>query len=457
MKRIYILGLCLGFFMVILDVTIVNVAQVAIAESLKANLSIIQWIIDGYTLVFAGLLLTAGHLSDKFSPLILFRWGTFIFIVASLACGISGLPIYLICFRMIQGGAAALVVPTSIVLLNAVSSDDIARSKWMGVWGAIGGVAAALGPVMGAWLTAYFSWRAVFWVNVPIGLLSLGLMSVCKVPLTSSTASRRVEMIAPLLSFAVLASLAWSLISAGPLGWLSLPVVIRLVLAVLCGFLFWLNQRKSRFPMLPMALFTSLPFSMTLVIGFIMNFAFYGELFVLPWYFQKHCGFSVLFSGYALAPLMLSVALSSYLSGKLIGRMGAKIPVVLGLLLGGIGFFSILTVVLKTLSYKVLILPLVLTGFGIAFSMPAATVLMLKAATPQHSGMASGAFNTSRQIGSLVGVALFGTIVTRAPHFIAGMEITLILAGAIYFLGALILSFMAEPRSNKLGSDGIVQ
>lgn len=434
-KHMPLIALCLGFFMVIIDVTIVNVALPSIAKNLGGGVSWLQWIVDGYTLTFACLLLSAGNLGDQVGAKIAFLWGLALFVATSLGCGLAPSFWLLTFFRLLQGIAAALLVPTSLALINASYENKQDRAKAIGIWGGIGGIAAAAGPILGAILTFWFSWRAVFFVNIPIGLIAF-FLTLKYVTNPISHGKHTYDFSGQILGIISIALLACSLIEAGRLGWFSVPVISGFGIFLLTFVAFLIIEYRTVAPMFPLNLFHSKKFSTAIAVGMILNIGVYGELFVLSLYFQQIRGYTVLITGFAFLPLLGVIAITSYWSGRVASITGPRIPMIIGLAIGAIGFLTMLIVSNHT-PYSMLILPLAAIGFGIAFTMPAATIVAINAAPENRAGIASGALNASRQVGSLIGVAIFGTIINTTAHFILGMHISLVIAGIAFFLGYL--------------------
>ncbi|HVV69250.1 MAG TPA: MFS transporter [Gammaproteobacteria bacterium] len=434
-----LLALCLGFFMVIIDVTIVNVSLPIMQSSLGGNVSWLQWVVDGYTLTFACLLLSAGSLADRLGAKKAFQCGLLLFVLTSIGCALANAFWSLTAFRLLQGIAGAFLVPTSLALINGLYPDKKARAKAIGIWGSMGGIAAASGPILGGILTASFGWRAVFWVNVPIGLLAILLTAkyIVHPPHNPSPIQTKFDFKGQITGIISIAALSFSLIETGNLGWSSSIVLIGFLIFFITFNAFLWIEYHTKFPMLPLGLFKSTEFSIAIVIGMIINFGLYGELFTLPLYFHQMKTYSVLQIGLAILPLTGIVTVASYVSGKVISTEGSKLPMLIGLIIGALGFAALL-ITDKNTAYYWLILPLAAIGFGTAFTMPAATITAIQVAPENRAGIASGTFNASRQLGSLLGVALFGTIIASSTHFMTGMHITLIIGSALYFMGSLL-------------------
>ncbi len=435
-KRMPLVALCLGFFMVIIDVTIVNVALPSMAKSLSGNVSWLQWVVDGYTLTFACLLLSAGNLGDRMGAKMAFQCGLILFVLTSLGCGLANSFWSLTVFRLIQGIAGALLVPTSLALINASYDNNQERAHAIGIWASVGGIAAAAGPILGGILTSWFSWRAVFFVNIPIGIIG-ALLTAKYVANPISRQAGNFDFPGQILGIICIGALAFSLIEAGRLGWLAPLVIAGFIIFLLTFILFLLIEQRTTSPMFPLNLFHSKTFSVAIAVGMMMTLAFYGELFVLTLYFQQIRAYSPLITGFAFLPLVGVVAISSYFGGKVTSTAGPKWPMTIGLAIGSIGFL-IMLIATAHIPYVMLILPLAAMGFGISFTVPAATVAAVHSAPSNRAGIASGAFNASRQVGSLLGVALLGTMINSASSFMVGMHRSLILGGILLLISCLI-------------------
>jgi DHA2 family methylenomycin A resistance protein-like MFS transporter len=439
MRLLPLFALCLGFFMVIMDITVVNVVVPTIRQALNADISWLQWIVDAYALSFAGLLMTSGHLGDQLGAKRLYQLGLVVFIIASVFCGVAQTAWFLVIFRLAQGVGAALMMPTSLALIHTIYTSHQQQARAIGIWAGIGGIAAAAGPILGAFATAVMSWRAAFLINVPFGLVALLLTwrYVCPAD-KSPRQGLHFDRWGPVSAIITISALAFVLIEIGRLGVASPWVISAFIITAGGAITFIISQLNVRNPMLPLSCFKHPHFTIAATIGVIINIGFYGELFILPLYFHNLRHYSILTIGFALFPLMATTGISSYLAGKWIGKVGPRWPMRIGLVIGACGFFSLLIAQHNGPDYMILIIPFILIGSGIAITMPSCTIAIMKSVTAQRTGLASGVFNTCRQIGSLIGVGLFGTIIALSSDFIAGMHITLYIAGGLYLLGALI-------------------
>jgi len=434
-NKMPLVALCLGFFMVIMDVNIVNVALPSMAKDLGGNISWLQWVVDGYTLTFACLLLSAGNLGDRFGAKTAYLSGLLLFVLTSIACGMATHFLALTLFRLLQGIAAALLVPTSLALINSSYENKSDRARAIGVWGGIGGFAAAAGPAIGAFLTAWFGWRSVFFVNIPIGMIGV-LLTINHVKNSKSGHTGNFDFLGQFTGMISIALLAFSLIEAGRLGWLSTTVMGGLGLFLLTIIIFILIEHRNASPMFPLIFFKSNTFSTSIAIGMIINVGVYGIFFLLPLYFQHIRAYSVFMTGLAITPLSALAGICSYFSGRLVSIIGSKIMIVIGLSIGSLGFFMLFMASEHTL-YILLLVPLALIGIGGSLTMPAATIATINSVPEGRAGIAAGAFNTSRQIGSLIGVAIFGTLINQSIHFMDGMHSSLMIAGVLFIVGCI--------------------
>ncbi|MFC7309213.1 MFS transporter [Streptomyces monticola] len=442
--KLPLIALCMGFFMVMLDATIVTVALPPIAQDFHAggDLAGVQWVADGYTVIFAGLLLSAGSIGDRLGSKTAFQIGLALFVVSSAGCGLAPSLWFLIVMRLLQGLAAALVVPTSLALIHASYPDKRERARAIGVWGGIGGIAAASGPVLGGLLVAGFGWRSVFYVNLPFGLLGL-VMTVRYVMGPRRPRSSGLDLPAQILGVLALGSIAYALIEGGHLGWTAPPALAAFALFAVCATAFLLVERRTADPMLPLGLFRDRTFSGATLVGLFLNIGFYGQLFVVTFYFQQYRHYAVLWAGLAILPQTAMAAVASTLGGRMTARTGPRRPMVLGLAVGAVGFVALLVAGRET-PYAALILPLAAIGFGTAFTMPAAVAAVVESAPAEHAGIASGVLNASRQVGSALGVALLGALVAGAADFRTGMRTGTLISAACFAAGVAVTLWGVE-------------
>lgn len=423
----------LGFFIVMLDTTIVNVALPDMARDLDTGTTTLQWVVDAYTLVFAALLLSAGAACDRLGARRVYLFGLIAFGAFSIACALAPTGDFLVIARAIQGIGAAAIVPGSLALLAVVYPDPAARARAIGLWGGAGGVAAACGPVLGGALVAAIGWRAVFWVNVPV-IVATCWLTLRVTQSSSHDPSRRLDPAGQSLSIAGLVALAYATISAGEHGWSALQGGL-LALGLVLFVAFVLVERRQSQPMLPMVLFHQPRFSIASVVGFCLNVSFFGQLFALSLFFQNYLEYSPLVAGLALAPQACSAVIASPLGGRTAARIDPFPTMLIGLLVGASGFGS-LVLVNSTTPYPIIAALTFVGGFGMAFAMPAATSAAVSAAPPAHTGVAGGVVNAARQTGSVFGVAVLGAFVADDRSFIDGFHLAVAVAAAVFLAAA---------------------
>ncbi|MEU9128444.1 MFS transporter [Kitasatospora sp. NPDC048540] len=331
-----LLAICAGYFMVILDVTIVNVAVPAVGRELSASLTGIQWITDGYTLVFAGLLLTGGALGDRVGNRRVFCTGVAVFTAASAGCGLAPTTSVLVAARLLEGLGAALIVPGSLALLQQAYPSPAERSRAFGLWGSVAGVAASAGPLLGGLLVTTLGWRWVFFINLPVGLACLALVRRAVAP-SPRHPDRRLDTPAQAAVVAAVALLVAVLNEAGRLGWSDPLVLIGAALCLAAAGCFVLREHLAATPVLPLPLLRSRALSGGTVIGLLFNFAYYGMLFTASLYFQHQRGYSALRTGLALFPAVAVTMFASALSGRLAHRTGDRPLVITGMAVAAAG------------------------------------------------------------------------------------------------------------------------
>lgn len=420
---------CIGYGMVILDTTVVNIALPAISRDLGASTSALEWVVDGYSVVFAVCLLSAGALGDRRGAKQVFLCGLALFSASSLACGLAPSTLVLIVARLVQGLGAAIAVPSSLALLQVAYPHQAERARAVGMWGAMAGVAAAAGPALGGIAVDALGWRSVFFINVPLGVVGI-VLGRRHLPLTKRH-THGLDLVGQVTVGVSAAALAIGLIDAGATGWSSTTVLACLATFLAGTALFVVVERRARRPMLPLALFSSSTFSAATVVGFLCNLGFFGELFVMSLYLQQERGLSALAAGFVLAPQMAATMLGSVLSGRVMAHRGPRRPMLVGLGVGSAGLLSLALAGLRT-PYWLLLPSVTLAGFGIAFTMMPATAAVIETAGEGRGGVASGSLNAARQLGGMVGVALLGSFVAGRTPFIGGFRIDMILAAGAF-------------------------
>ncbi len=401
--------LSLGFFMTLLDLTIVNIAIPSMIGALHASLDEVLWVVNSYVLVLAVLLITAGRLGDLRGQRNLFAIGVAVFTVASLACGLAPNPTLLIMFRAVQGLGAALLMPQTMAIIIATFPAE-RRGTALGIWGAVAGLATVAGPTLGGFLVTFASWRWIFFVNVPIGVAVL-VMTWAYLPDTRIQRRHRIDLVGVLIATASLFCLTFGLIEGQRFSWgPGIWALFASAAVLLAVFLAQQRRRQESEPLVPFGLFRDRNFSILNLVGSLVSVGIIGFFLPVTIYLQSVLGYSALKAGLILAPMSLIGAVLAPISGKMSDRVGGKF-----ILMGGLTLFAAgaawMTVLLAVGRSWPAFLPAVLllgVGFGGIFA-PMATEAM-RSVPPQLAGAASGVNNTIRQIGSVVGSAAVGAL-----------------------------------------------
>ncbi|HMD46936.1 MAG TPA: MFS transporter [Acidimicrobiales bacterium] len=409
---------CVGWFMVLLDVSIVNTALPTIQRDLHADLSSLQWVVDAYTLAFAALLLSWGTLADRQGRKRFFQGGMALFTLGSLLCGLAPSMHWLYAARALQGIGGAALAPTSLALLAGAFPDARQRVRAIALWAAVSGIALGVGPTIGGLLVVGPGWRWVFFVNVPVGVACL-VFGVRVLRESKDPAARRIDLPGQLLSIGWLSALTYGFIEAGTEPWASPHVAVPMAVAavLLAGFV--VVEALSPEPMLPLGLFGVRLFSATAATTFLAGFVLISVPFLMAQYFQGVQGYSAVQAGVRVLAFTLMFTLFAPVAGRLAGTFGYRVPVAIGAAVAGGGLFM-LSGLEPTTAYPDVAwrLALVGAGFGLMLSPLSATALL--SMPPERSGLASSAANTTRQVGTVIGIALLGALVqTRATSYAA--------------------------------------
>ncbi|MBC3840158.1 MFS transporter [Streptacidiphilus sp. 4-A2] len=429
--------------MVSVDTTAVNVALPALRHTLGSQMVGIQWVVDSYTLIFAATLLSAGAAGDRLGPRRVFQWGLLLFSVASAACGVSPSVWTLTLARGIQGIGAAMLVATSLPLLQAMYPTGPERARAFGIWGGVGGVAVAVGPVIGGVLVSLLGWRAVFDINVPLGIL--GFVVAARTIVAVPGRPRQLDLAAQAVSLVALGGITYASIEAGSAGWTTPQVLWVFVVAVLAAVAFVVLERRADSPMLDLGFFRDRAFSVAALSGLLNNFGFYGQLFVIGLFFQGDAGYSAVRTGFALLPQAAAAAAAAFLCGRVNARTGPRLPMLGGLGSGAVGA-CLLGLCTPHTSYLLMLLPLIAVGFAVGFTAPAAMTVVMGRVAPERGGIASGVINAARQVGSVLGVAILGALYGNisGSHALAVLQVA---AGGYALAFLLVNAFVTKPGS----------
>jgi EmrB/QacA subfamily drug resistance transporter len=440
-----------GLFMIMLDNTVVNVALPSIQEDLGATLSQLQWIVTGYALTFAALMLIGGKLADAYGRRLIFVIGIVIFTLASLWCGLSDTSEMLIVARIVQGAGAALMNPATLSIISATFPPK-QRGAAIGIWAGVSALALAIGPLVGGLLTEHLSWHWIFFINVPVGMLAIGATLLL---VTESKDETHESLDLPGLGTSALGlfALTYGLIEANSYGWTSARIVGSFAVAVISLVSFVLIERRRRFPMLDLTLFRSGTYTGANVSMLLVALSMFGVFFFVSLYMQNVLGYSAVQAGAAFLPMTVLIILIAPIAGKASDRFGSRWLMTIGMVLLGVQllYFSQLS---TTSDFWNLLPGFILGGFGMAMAMTPTAAAATRAVPVQKSGVGSAVLNAMRQVGGSVGIALMGAIVANQASgrpgvegFMAGFERALIVAGVIAFLGSIVAFALVRQES----------
>ncbi|MEV0095160.1 DHA2 family efflux MFS transporter permease subunit [Streptomyces sp. NPDC050738] len=440
--------LSLGFFMTLLDLTIVNIAIPEMIEGLGASLDQTLWVVSGYALVLAVLTITAGRLGDLFGARNLFAAGLVVFTLASVACGLAPTAGLLIAARAVQGLGAALLVPQTMALIIAVF-PAARRGTAMGIWGTVAGLATLSGPTLGGILVSTVGWRWIFLVNVPIGIAAL-ILTFLVVPDLRTGRTRRFDFMGVLIATTALFCLAFGLQEGGHYHWgPGIQALLAAAVALFAGFVFHQRRRQDSDPLVPFALFRDRNFTVMTVLVALVSMAMIGLVLPFNLYLQSVLHLSAMKAGLVLAPSSLVSMTVGPFAGRLSDRIGGKYLLMTGLTLYAAGLAAIVLIAGPTTSWYAFIPATVITGLGVGCIIAPMSTEAMRTIDPRLAGAASGVNNTMRQIGSVIGAATVGALLqgrlaaelamgkTYAAAFVATLHVTAILPIAVVLLGAL--------------------
>ena len=440
----------LALFMVTLDNLVVTTALPVIRKDLHATLQGLEWTVNAYTLTFAVLLLTGAALGDRFGRRLLFTFGLGLFTAASAAAALAPSIGALDAARAIQGVGGAIVTPLTLTLLSAAVPAE-RRGLALGAWGGIGGLAVAIGPLVGGAVVSGLSWQWIFWLNVPLGLV---LIPLAWRNLTESHGpSRRLDLPGLGLASAGLFGIVWGLVRGNPVGWGSTEVVASLVAGAVVVALFVLWELQTATPMLPMRFFRNRTFALTNVSSLFMFFGMFGSIFLLAQFFQTVQGYSPLQAGLRILPWTAMPIFVAPIAGALSDRIGGHRLMGVGLALQAIGLGWIAAISSPTMPYSAIVAPFFISGIGMAlFFAPVANVV-LGAVRPEEEGQASGANNAIRELGGVFGVAVLASVFSHYGGYQSGASFVDGLTPAVWIGAALVgvgaLAALAIPSRRR--------
>jgi EmrB/QacA subfamily drug resistance transporter len=413
-RRLLVLVICSTSLLIVgLDATIVNVALPAIQRTFHATLADLQWTVDAYTLVLASLLMLAGSTADRLGRRRVFAAGLVLFSLGSLLCALAPSLELLVAFRVVQAMGGAMLSPVAMSIVRNVFEDPRERAQAIGVFAAMFGISMALGPVLGGFLVSAISWRAIFLVTLPVGLAALALTARF-VPESRAPRPRRLDPVGQVLVIAALAGLTYTIIEGGRVGFGAAPIVIVLAIALGCAAALVIYELRRHEPLLEVRFFASAPFAGASAIAVCLSATLGGFLFMNTLYLQDVRGLSPLHAGLYLLPAATMMTVVAPLSGRLVGRFGARPSMVgggLAVLAGGL----MLTGLAPDTSVAFLLGAYAVFGFGFALVSPPIAHTAVSGMPPEQAGVAAAVATTGRQVGLTLGVAVSGAIAAGGP------------------------------------------
>jgi EmrB/QacA subfamily drug resistance transporter len=441
--------------MLLLDVTVVNVALPAIRADLGASFGEMQWVIDAYALTLAATLLSAGALADRLGRRAVFAWGLAVFTACSALCALAPSPVFLDLARAAQGAGAAAMFASSLALLaNEFQGKE--RGFALGVWGGVTGAALAIGPLVGGVLTDELDWRWIFLVNLPIGGLLIWL-TARRLPESREQRPRPLDLAGMVTFGAACFLLTFGLIRGNEDGWGSVLIVGSLLAAAVLLVAFLMVERRAVTPMLPLALFRIPAFTGTALVAFAQSVALYPLLLFIAIYLQAALGYSPTETGLRLLPLTLVLVLVAPISGRLTARLPLRVPLTAGLVLIGVGLLLMRAIDAES-DWTALLPGLLVGGLAVGVISPALAAAMVSVLPVERSGLASGVNNTFRQLGIALGIAALGAIFEHRASdplgarigIVDGLQAVLLIAAVVAFVAAVL----AWPLLGKQRSTG---
>ena len=409
-----LLVVSLGFFMTLLDLTIVNIAVPDMITNLHASLDDILWVINAYALVLAVLVITAGRLGDLIGPRIMFAGGVTVFTLASAACGAAPSPGWLIGFRAVQGLGAAMLMPQTLTIITNTFPAD-RRGAAFGVWGAVAGVATIAGPTLGGLLVTAFDWRWIFYVNVPFGVIALVLTFVI-IPDMRPGRRHRIDVPGVLLASAGLLAICYGLVEGQKYNWgtitsfISIPLVLGAGVVLLLAFLLLQRMTQDKEPLVPFALFRDRNYAVVNWVSGTLAVGMMGIFLPFTIYLQSVLGFTALRAGLTMAPASLVSMFLAPVAGRLTDKIGGKYILMSGLTLFAVGMGWAAAVATTTSAWYVFLAPLIVAGAGMGCIFAPMVTVAMRNIDPRMAGAASGVLNTVRQVGLVIGTAAVGAL-----------------------------------------------
>lgn len=423
-----LVSLFLGSFMALLDVSVVSVALPAMQRTFHTGFSELQWIIDGYTVALAAVILTSGTLGDRYGRKRMYLGGLALFTLASLACALAPTLGLFVAARVVQGTAAAAVVPGALALIAHSFPDPRERAQVMGWWSAVIAVSFVTGPLLGGPLTDAFGWPTIFLLNLPLGVLAVAL-GLRHIDESADPAHGGLDLPGQLLGVVWIGLLTYGVIEAGHLGWGSPRVLVPVAVALLALAAFVVVELRVEHPMLPIRMFAGGAFAAGNVASFVLGFASYPTLFFVGLYLEQSRGVSATAAGLQMLPFVAGNVVASFNAGRWSTRFGTSVTVPLGYLIAAAGAGGFLLLDAHS-PYWLLAVVFALCGAGAGMSVTPTNLVVLAEVPRERSGMAAATVNMTRQTGLALGVAVLGALIALRPDLVSGLHLAMGVAGA---------------------------
>ncbi len=463
-------AMCLSMFMIMLDSTVVNVALPSIQKDLKTSVDQLEWVVNGYTLSFAALLVTGGRLGDIFGRRLIFMIGVAVFAISSATAGLAQSPDMLVASRIAEGVGGALMMPATLsIITDAFSVEE--RGKAIGTWAGISGLALSFGPLAGGFLTEDVSWRAIFYINLPIAVLALLASLFAVRESRDEKAERSVDYLGVILLTVALTAIVLALIEGNDWGWGSARVVGLLAGGVVATGAFLFTESRVKAPIVEFTFFRSRNFIGANTVAMIISFAMMGSFFFLAIYLQDLLGFSPLETGVRFLPTTIVIVIAAPIAGRVADRIGSRWPMVLGLAITSVSLYLFAQMTAST-TYSDLLLAFILLGLGIGMTMSPMSTAAMNAVAVDKAGVASGTLQMFRMMGGTIGVAATGAIfqgklgafnpallaqggVAEATKFTDALGAAMAMGSALTAVGAVVAAFVisGKPR-HELSAHG---
>ncbi len=424
-KTLTLVLCCLGQFMVILDVSIVNVALPSIRTDLGFSATGLQWIVSGYTLAFAGFLLLGGRAADIIGRRTVFVAGLSLFGVASLVGGLAQSEGMMIAARAVQGLGGAITAPATLSILTTTFTEGGERNRALGLWGAMGGVGGATGALLGGVLTQLLSWRWIFLINVPVAIVvAIGALRVIQISERDENARRHFDVAGALSVTAGLVAVTYGIVSTEQYGWGSLHVIVPFVLGVILLGAFWvIESRLAAVPLVPFRIFASRSLTAANIVIFLMGCAAFAMWYFVSLYLQQVLGLDALEAGLSFIPMTAMIIIFSQIASRVTSRIGPGPVLAFGMASLGVGMLLLSGVSADGSWLSDVLGPSLLTAAGIGCSFVPVTIAATSGVRGQEAGLASGLVNTSRQVGGSLGLALLATLATQRTADAVGVGV----------------------------------